>query len=315
MTRYSIFKDVRPYKFLAWPLVPVVIPIVNTSLWLARKSLPVSSGVTLKKVLLSTTDDTSVTLYIYSPVDQPASACLLYFYGSAYFMTQSPHHHKWAMTYAKETTSIVVLVDYRQAPRYPFPAPFNDCFQAADWVFNHSRNLGIDPRKIAVGGDSSGGALAAGVTLLRRDRHLPNFCFQFLLYPVMHARTQTPSMRAFDKTPFWNNALYKMMWSLYVQKPIDPVQPYAAPLEARHFRNLPPAYIEVCEYDPLRDEGLLYAKELMAAKTEADVAVVPKALHGYDIPYWTKRSQAFEARRIAALKTVFEDQQSTRYKQ
>lgn len=307
MTRHSIYKNVTPYKYLTWPLVPIVIPIVNSSLWLARKSLPVSPGVKLKKILLNTDGDNSVRLHIYRPVDQSSSACLLYYYGSAFFMNQSPHHHKWAMTYAEETGITVIVVDYRQAPRHPFPAPLNDCCKAADWLFKHCRMLDLDPDMIAVGGDSSGGALAAGVALMRRDHGLPNFCFQFLIYPVMQARTDTLSMKRYDETPFWSSALYKMMWSLYIQHPIDSMQPYAAPLEADRFDSLPPAYIEVCEYDPLRDEGLLYAEKLMAAGIDTDVAVVPKAIHGYDIPYLTKRSQAFKARRIAALKRVFRE--------
>lgn len=307
MKKYSIYKEVGHLKFLTLPASPVVIPLINSTFTLLEKMTPVDDKISEKHILLNTYDNDTIRLTLYYPDDlEGDSPCLLYFYGSAYFMKRAPHHKKWAMTYAKESNCLVIVADYRLAPKNPFPAPFLDCFSASEWVFQNAERLKIDPSKIAVGGDSSGGALASSVSMMRRDKGLLNFCFQFLIYPVTDVRMETPSMKEFSNTPLWSSKLNKMMWSLYVQETIQTDLKYAAPMEARTFKDLPQAFIEVCEFDPLRDEGLLYGDALMKAGVKADISFIPKAIHGYDMKLSSSLSLAAKHRRIAALKRAFE---------
>ncbi|MCC5895656.1 MAG: alpha/beta hydrolase [Alkalibacterium sp.] len=302
MSKYPIHKEVGYLKYLTLPASPVVIPLINSVLTLLEKNVPVDKGIVEKHLLLNTYDDDTIKVTLYYPKDLPDhSPCLLYYYGSAYFMKRAPHHKKWAMTYAKEANCLVIVVDYRLAPQHPFPAPFLDCFLASEWVFQQAERLNIDPSRIAVGGDSSGGALASSVSMMRRDKHLKNFCFQFLIYPVTDAKMDSPSMKAFSDTPLWSSKLNEMMWSLYVQDPIQTDVKYAAPMEADTFSDLPEAFIEVCEFDPLRDEGLLYGDALMQAGVTVDLSFIPKMIHGYDINTKSSLAEASRHRRVAAL--------------
>lgn len=307
MKKQLMYNNFNHMKLLALPASPAVIPLVNTTLYALSKLTPTKSTLFEKHIRLSSFDDELITLTLYQPKSQKKTdKCLLYFYGSAYFMKQAAHHKYWAMTYAEETNALVILVHYRLAPKYPFPTPFWDCFMASEWLFKNADRLGLDPNKVIVGGDSAGGALAASVAMMRRDRGLANFSFQFLVYPVTDARMTTPSMQEFDSTPVWSSRLNKMMWSLYVQDEPQLHRKYAAPLEEKHFDSLPPAYVEVCEFDPLRDEGLLYADALHQSDITVDVAFVPKALHGYDMAVKSDRSTAFKQRRLAALRRGFD---------
>lgn len=303
--RYDNFNHMTK---LTLPASPAVIPVVNLILTALRKLTTTSKTVKEKTIRYSSFDEELITLTLYQPkhIEKPEK-CLLYFYGSAYFMKPTFHHKKWAMTYAEETGALIVFVHYRLAPKHPFPAAFWDCFQASEWLFTNAHRLGVNPKKIIVGGDSSGGALAASVAMMRRDRGLTNFVSQFLIYPVTDARMNTPSMNEFDDTPIWTSTLNKMMWSLYIQEKPELDWKYAAPLAASSFDSLPPAYIEVCEFDPLRDEGLLYADALNQSGLYVDVAFVPKGIHGYDIHLDYPLAQVFKKRRIAALKKAFGD--------
>lgn len=308
MKKHTIYENFNYMKLFTLPASPAVIPFVNLTLTSLRKLTPTKQSLSEKSLRMSSFDGELITLTLYWPKNkEKPEKCLLYFYGSAYFMKPTFHHKKWAMTYAEETGALVVFVHYRLAPKHPFPTPFLDCFQASEWLYNNAFRLGIDPEKIVIGGDSAGGALAASVAMMRRDKGLKNFASQFLIYPVTDARMTTPSMKEFDDTPVWTNQLNKMMWSLYIQDKPARDWKYAAPLEAASFDSLPPAYVEVCEFDPLRDEGLLYADALHQNGIYVDIAFVPKAIHGYDIPMNTPLSSAFKNRRLAALKKAFGD--------
>lgn len=307
MKKYPIHKEVGYLKYLTLPASPVVIPVINTVLSTMERFTAVDDDITEKHVLLSTYDNKTIRMTLYYPDGLENNApCLLYYYGSAYFMKRAAHHKRWAMTYAKEANCLVIIVDYRLAPRHPFPIPFLDCFLASEWVFQQADNLNIDPAKIAVGGDSSGGALSSSVSMMRRDTGLKNFCFQFLIYPVTDVRMTSPSMKEFSDTLLWSSKLNEMMWSLYIQEPIETDEKYAAPMESDSFHNLPDAFIEVCEFDPLRDEGLLYGDALMKAGVTVDISFIPKGFHGYDMITNSSLAEASKNRRVAALKRAFE---------
>jgi len=179
----------------------------------------------------------------------------------------------------------VVSVDYRLAPEHPYPAAVDDCFAGLEWTWSHAPELDIDPGRIGVGGSSAGGALAASVALRARDSGGPPLVFQILNYPVIDDRMDTPSMRAFDATPMWTSGATADMWVHYLGDPSDrgDVSPYAAPGRAADLSGLPPAYVLTAELDPLRDEGIDYARRLMEAGVPTELHTVVGACHGFDI--------------------------------
>jgi acetyl esterase/lipase len=183
---------------------------------------------------------------------------------------------------ARELGVVVVSVDYRLAPEHPFPAGIEDCYAALVWLHDHADELGVDTARIAVNGGSAGGGLAAGLALLARDRGGPRLCFQYLGIPELDDRLDTPSMHRFHDTPMWARPAAEKSWEWYLGDAHgrDDVSPYAAPARATDVAGLPPTYISTMEYDPLRDEGILYALKLLEAGVSVELHSFPGTFHG-----------------------------------
>jgi acetyl esterase len=177
--------------------------------------------------------------------------------------------------------AVVVSVEYRLAPEHPFPAPADDCYAGLTWLADSAGELGIDRARIAIGGVSAGGGLAAAVALMARDRRGPALCLQVLDIPDLDDRLATPSMRAFTDTPVWDYPSAVLSWQAYLGPGHDgDTSPYAAPARAADLSGLPPAYIVTCEFDPLRDEGIEYARRLMQAGVPTELHHYPGTFHG-----------------------------------
>ena len=157
--------------------------------------------------------------------------------------------------------AVVISVDYRLAPEHKYPAPVEDAYEAFTWVAANAASLGIDPARIAVGGDSAGGNLAAVTALMARDRKGPAVCFQMLIYPVTHHSYGTPSIRENGNGYLLTEASMRWFWGHYLTRDLDGMDPYASPLLAPDLSGLPPALVQTAGYDPLRDEGEAYANQ------------------------------------------------------
>jgi acetyl esterase len=183
---------------------------------------------------------------------------------------------------ASEIGAVVVSVDYRLAPEHPFPAAVEDCYAALRWTAENAAGLGIDPDRIGIGGLSAGAGLAAGTALLARDRGGPALCFQMLDIPELDHRLETPSMQQLTDAPLWNlpNAMESWRHYLGASKDGGPVSPYASPAIAEDLSGLPPAYVSVCEFDPLRDEGMAYAQRLVQHRVPTELHLFPGTFHG-----------------------------------
>lgn len=178
----------------------------------------------------------------------------------------------------------VVSVDYRLAPEHPFPAGIDDCWAALNWATT-TDSLDIDASRTAVVGASAGGALAAALCQMTRDRGGPAIGFQALFIPVTDDRMETPSMRQKFKgasVDAFNSRAAKGMWMHYLGADHDAAKtsPYAAPMRASSFADLPPACVLTYGMDPLRDEGIEYAMALMAAGVDVELHTCPGAEHG-----------------------------------
>ena len=186
-----------------------------------------------------------------------------------------------AAVLARQLGVVVIDVEYRLAPEHRAPAAVEDCYAALSWFHDNAAELGIDPGRIMIAGGSAGGGIAAGLALYARDRGGPPLCFQFLGYPELDDRLDTPSMRAFDDTPLWNRHAAEQSWRWYLGGVSgDDISPYAAPPRATSHAGLPPAYISVMEFDPLRDEGINYATQLLAAGISVELHLFPRTFHG-----------------------------------
>ena len=175
---------------------------------------------------------------------------------------------------------VVANVDYRLAPEHPFPTPLEDCYTAVQWVVDHAGDLGVNQRRLAVGGDSAGGNLAAAVCLLAKQLSGPDIRFQLLVYPVTDGRMSYPSFRENGEGYLLTAGTMEWFWANYLGD-ADPQDPLASPLYAEDLEGLPPALVITAEFDPLRDEGEAYAQRLKQAGVLAHASRYDGQIHGF----------------------------------
>jgi acetyl esterase len=176
---------------------------------------------------------------------------------------------------------VVVSVDYRLAPEHRFPAAADDAYAAAQWVSAHAADLGADPARLAVGGDSAGGNLTAVVALMARDQGGPPIAFQLLIYPVAGCDLDTVSYRDNAEGYLLTRAAMEWFWGHYIPDEAARRHPYASPLSAENLAGLPPAFVVTAEYDPLRDEGEAYAERLRRAGVPVTLKRYAGMIHGF----------------------------------
>ncbi|GAB3887116.1 alpha/beta hydrolase [Kibdelosporangium lantanae] len=222
-----------------------------------------------------------VPVRVYAPRvgDRPMPA-LLYLHGGGFVLGSVELSDGKAARYAVEADLVVVSVDYRLAPEHPFPAGTEDAYAALEWLAANADALGVAADRIAVGGNSAGAGIAAGLALLARDRGGPPVCFQFLDSPMLDDRMATTSARTFDDVPNWTSSAARQAWRYYVGAAGPDVSPYAAPARATDLAGLPPAHVTACEFDPLRDEAIEYAHRMVQAGVSVDLRLYPGTFHG-----------------------------------
>ena len=222
-----------------------------------------------------------IPVRLYSASTEPGAGVIAYFHGGGWVLSSIDGHDGLARRIAARTGAIVVSVEYRLAPEDPFPAGLEDCYAALCFTANNAAELEIDPARIAIAGQSAGGGLAAATTLLARDRGGPKLCFQLLEIPELDDRLETPSMRAFTDTPLWNLPNAEWSWRHYLGPAhAGEVSAYAAPSRAKDLKGLPRAYVSTMEFDPLRDEGILYGLALLQAGVSVELHSFPGTFHG-----------------------------------
>ncbi len=174
--------------------------------------------------------------------------------------------------------ALVVSVDYRALPEHRFPCQPDDCYAALCWAVS---NLDIDSTRVVVTGASAGGAIAAAVTLMARDRGGPVISYQALMIPVIDDRCETPSIQQYEEAPLFGGRQAVEMWTAYLgTEDRSATPPYAAPARAASLAGLPPAFIQVGALDPLRDEGLSYASRLLADAVPVELYCAAGMHHG-----------------------------------
>ena len=203
---------------------------------------------------------------VYTPEDAVGSnrGVLLWLHGGGWVIGDLDTADSTCRALANRAGAVVVSVDYRLAPEHPAPAALEDCLAALTWTVENAELLGVDVSKVAVGGDSAGGNLAALVCQRVRDEFGPDIDFQLLVYPVTDLTLGHPSIDENAEGYFLTRALMEWFWDHYAD-PADRTDPKASPLRAAELSNLPPALVVTSQFDPLRDEGVAYAEAMAAA--------------------------------------------------
>jgi acetyl esterase len=223
----------------------------------------------------------TIGLRVYSPAGRPPFPGLVFFHGGGWVIGDLDTHDGLCRALANAAGWVVASVDYRLAPEHRYPTAAEDAYAATRWVAEHARALDIDPRRLAVGGDSAGGNLATVVALMARDRGGPALGFQWLIYPVVDHDLDTASYRENAEGYLLTRAAMRWFWSHYVPAVADRAQPHASPLRAPSLAGLPPALVQTAGYDPLRDEGEAYAHRLRAAGVPTILTRYPGMIHGF----------------------------------
>ncbi|HEY1349810.1 MAG TPA: alpha/beta hydrolase [Ktedonobacteraceae bacterium] len=245
--------------------------------------------------------DVRVLLYL-PPAPTPLPA-LLWIHGGGYVLGSADQDDLQVKSIVLSAGCAAVSVDYRLAPETPFPGGVEDCYAALCWLYTQAKTLGIDATRIAIGGASAGGGLAASLGLLTRDRGEVPLAFQLLIYPMLDDRTAISEPHPYVGEYVWTPQANHFGWSaLLGREPGAPdVSPYAAAARAEHLEGLPATYLCVGSLDLFLEENLEYARRLMRAGVPTELHVYPGAFHGFNMVAGARVSQAFVRDQLAAL--------------
>jgi acetyl esterase/lipase len=272
---------------------------------LLARSTPVAAGVDVRIVEVTGSSGPPVPVTVYEPPGRVRpSGALLWIHGGGLVMGAPPQAHAWCSRVAARLGVLVVSVDYRLAPEDPFPAGLDDCMAALGWLAGSASELGVDGGRIAVGGDSAGGGLAAAVAQRARAEGGPALRFQLLVYPMLDDRTVLRSARTGERTLIWSPVSNRFGWTAYLGRaPSDgPAPPYAAPARTEDLHGLPPAWIGVGDIDLFHEEDVDYARRLVDAGVPCELHVEPGMYHGADALFPDRPSMVrFRGRMLGAL--------------
>lgn len=213
----------------------------------------------------------AINIRIYRPCDKKALPALVFFHGGGFFKGSLDSHDRPLRQLANLSGVVIISVDYRLAPEYPFPHGLNDCVEATQWIMQHAAALDIDKQRIAVAGDSAGGTLATIVA-----GKLKQLVCQVLIYPLTSYTFDTPSWQAFAEGPVLTLKQGIELWEYYTED-----RSKAAPICNDDLSGMPDTFIITAEYDPLRDEGMAYAEKLRHANVQVTERLYPKMIHGF----------------------------------
>lgn len=230
--------------------------------------------------------DPDVAVRLYRPVDHAGSLpALVWIHGGGHVVGQVEQDDPTMQHLVRELGCVAASVDWRRAPEHPFPAALHDAAAALEFVHDQAPRLGVDPHRIAIGGASSGGGVAAGLALLARDRAMVQLVLQLLLYPMLDDRNTTPSSHLVRDERLWNRRSNLRAWQAYLGDAwaTDEVSPLAAPARAPDLTGVAPAYVAVGDLDGFLDEDVDYATRLINAGVATELHVYPGAPHGFDL--------------------------------
>jgi acetyl esterase len=221
-----------------------------------------------------------ITVRAYQPEENGPIPTFVYLHGGCFISGNLETHDSICRFIAHQAGCTVLAVDYRLAPEHKFPAAVYDAYTVTEWIDAHGTEIGVDPSRLAVGGDSAGGNLAAAVTLLSQRKGRPHFRCQVLIYPMLDATCSLPSHQKYASGYGPGSGDMRRGYEAYLPGSTDPKHPLASPLWAGTMGGLPPAFIQTAEYDSLRDEGEQYAEQLREQGVAVEHVRYEGAIHG-----------------------------------
>ncbi|MFZ4260904.1 alpha/beta hydrolase [Sphingobacterium sp. HJSM2_6] len=246
----------------------------------------IPKDITVKDLFFkSSLDAELIRIHVYQPNDYIQNRVILYFHGGGYVFGLPEQVDAQMFRLARDLKAVILSVDYRLAPQYPFPIPIQDGYDALSWIIkNGPEQLNIKTDSITLFGISAGGHLAAAVTQMTVDQGLAGIKQQVLIYPVIHNRLNTASMNEFTDSPLWNKGYAEIAWAHFLgSENLGKSLKYADLLNYDQVSKLPETTIVACELDPLRDEGIEYASLLLRAGVKTELWVIPGAVHVFDL--------------------------------
>ncbi|MGW0571123.1 alpha/beta hydrolase [Streptomyces tauricus] len=275
----------------------------------ASAAQPVPADVTTTEYHATADDGTKITLRWYAKTDAPAGPAgpaALFFHGGGYIFGHIDLFDGPVARYVSAGGVPMLSVEYRRAPEHPFPTPVEDAYTALRWLHEHAGDLGVDPSRIGVMGDSAGGGLAAALTILARERGGPSIARQILLMPMLDDRTAAPDPHI-EPYLLWSYDDSRTAWPALLGDAAGgpDVPATAAPARLEDATGLPPAYIEVGQLDVFRDEDLAYALKLSRAGVPVEFHLHPGVPHEFDsIAFTTDVARRAVADRVRALASL-----------
>jgi acetyl esterase len=250
--------------------------------------IPSAPMFAVEDLAVPTRDGLSIRVRLYQPTEpgwaEPAPA-LVYYHGGGFTVGSVDTHDALCRMFARDAQCAVISVDYRLAPEHKFPTAVNDAFDALKWLHANASLYGIDPARIAIGGDSAGGTLATVCAVLARDAALPKLALQLLIYPGTSAHQQSASHTRLAEGYLLTAETIQWFFEQYVRDPGDREDWRFAPLDgtrdAPDFGGVAPVWLAIAEYDPLGDEGAAYAQKLRAAGNEVTLACYAGMIHEF----------------------------------
>jgi len=299
----AVFQSLLDWSGLTLEGIPAFRAKTDELLTSMMSALPSSPNVAIEeRTIPGPTGAPDIRVKIHRPVDQADTLpCFYHIHGGGMIIGGIDGEAASMAAFVEQVGCVAVSVDYRLAPEHPHPAPVEDCYAGLTWTAEHAAELRIDPDRIAVGGESAGGGLAAATVLLARDRGGPKVAFQYLIYPMLDDRNVTPSSREFaGDWPGWPREMNLLGWQALLGDRAggEDVSPYAAPARATDLSNLPPAYIDCGNLEVFRDEDIEYAQRLLQAGVPVEFHCWPGVFHGWELaaPTADVTQRAFAAR-------------------
>ena len=227
--------------------------------------------------------ESEIPIRVYYPKEaKDVYPALVFYHGGGWVIGNIETHDNICRALTNIANCVTISVDYRLAPEHKFPAAVDDCYAAVKYVYDHAGEFQVDRRRIAIGGDSAGGNLAAVTAHLTKERKTPEICFQLLFYPSTNLGGEpTASMLENSKGYFLEQGTMEWFRDCYINSEEDKMNPLVSPSLNKDFTGLPPALVITAEYDPLRDEGEDYAKKLAAAGVKVESVRYDGTIHGF----------------------------------
>ena len=247
-----------------------------------------------------------ITVRVYTPPGSGPFPLYVFLHGGGWCVGTIDERDPRCRVISAGADCVVASVDYRMAPENRYPTPGEDCYSALVWLAAHASELNVDVSRMAVGGESAGGNLAAVLCLMARDRGGPPICYQWLDVPATDLTLSQPSLQSVPDGNLLDRGAIDKYLDCYLEDPEEAHDPYASPLLASDHRGLPRAWIMSAEFDKLRDDGAVYAEALRSAGVEVDHTLLEGHVHpSFAFTRIIPSSAAYERRAVAALAEAF----------